>query len=913
MQSPESSPGSRFEAFIDYLERRGFAVGVPERARALAVATTLAARGAPVSSWLASVGPVVCRSAAEQAQFDEALRWWQSATEGRAVSSSSPPSSPSIPPPARWGVRAAVGALIAILAVVAALNEGRWLGLGAVADETVPPNAVASDASSAQSSDQDERRYSGRDSSRSLPPLAAQKDDPVQARPKDTEPSAEGPKGAGFDPAASQQDLQGEASLEKTEAFSPSSVRRRSWWRSIDVSVVLTALGPFALVLLVFVVWLRRLRTVLRRERIRGRTPLRRMLRRADHHRLFASGALRRSLQALRRPRPLGGYDLDAERTVVATAKAGGLVTPQWTPRLAAPEYLVLVDAGGFEDHRGRLFSSVVDGLANCGVHLTRFDFQDVPSRVWRQQATLTLDELFSRHPDDRLIVCGDGDSLFDPTTGQATTALFGLERWSQRTLLTPKPEMEWHAAERRLSEVHGFDIVSTASASLAAWAERVVQNGQEVLTVHPRIEFEGRPAHLVLQRVGHAKPSRQLIDEVLDELRRMEPDTFRWLCACAVYPALTWPLTLHLGKVLKDDHQRPLHREERLMALVRLPWFRQGWMPQWTRLALIASLTPQDEATVKDALQALIAREDGATDGIAIHARDEAADMNVSVPQDVVLVDFMAGRASSTGDFALRSELGRALGASHGRTMLRWLTVAFAGCVVWATLMLWPSRVPKGMVRIPAGAFVMGCDLERKGKQRADPDCESDEAPRRTERLPEFFIDRFEVTKNAYAECVADAVCTTDGLDTSPVDAQACTWPQPSLGDHPINCVTRTQAAVYCAWLGRRLPTSAELEKACRGDDGRRYCWGERVPSGSMALLNIAETPDHSDGIERTAYVGAHAAGVSPYGVHDLLGNVWELTSEEEPKTKMVIVKGGAWRSEVATARASNRSRLPG
>ena len=81
-----------------------------------------------------------------------------------------------------------------------------------------------------------------------------------------------------------------------------------------------------------------------------------------------------------------------------------------------------------------------------------------------------------------------------------------------------------------------------------------------------------------------------------------------RWLRACAVFPALSWPVTCHLGQHLTDDSGRPLFTEERLLRLVRLPWFRHGKMPDWLRLELIDAMDPGERAEVRRSLRELLA-----------------------------------------------------------------------------------------------------------------------------------------------------------------------------------------------------------------------------------------------------------------------------------------------------------------
>ena len=170
------------------------------------------------------------------------------------------------------------------------------------------------------------------------------------------------------------------------------------------------------------------------------------------------------------------------------------------------------------------------------------------------------------------------------------------------------------------------------------------------------------------------------------------------------------------------------------------------------------------------------------------------------------------------------------------------------------------PAAVVEDMVEIPAGPFTMGNDS-------ADPE----DAPAHQVDLPAYDIDRFEVTNADFAAFVQAA-----GYVTEVESAGKKNWRDEfaeGKENHPVTRVNWNDAAAYCEWLGKRLPTEAEWEKAARGEDGRSFPWGN---DWDPSKANVKET-----GLRDTVAVGSFGAGASPYGVEDLAGNVWEWTAD--------------------------------
>jgi len=202
-------------------------------------------------------------------------------------------------------------------------------------------------------------------------------------------------------------------------------------------------------------------------------------------------------------------------------------------------------------------------------------------------------------------------------------------------------------------------------------------------------------------------------------------------------------------------------------------------------------------------------------------------------------------------------------------------------------------------MVDIPAGPFSMGTD-------RGNPD----EQPAHEVDVPAFQMDKFEVTNADFA-----AFVEATGYQTEAEKRGASRMWRDEYGDgkddHPVVRASWNDAVAYCTWLGKRLPTEAEWEKAARGPEGFRYPWGNDYDA---TKVNGKES-----GLRGTTVVGSYPP--NGYGLLDMAGNVWEWTSDwyqaypANPMPdqfygeKFRVVRGGGWFEEAPQLVTYNRN----
>ncbi|MDI6784082.1 MAG: bifunctional serine/threonine-protein kinase/formylglycine-generating enzyme family protein [bacterium] len=205
-------------------------------------------------------------------------------------------------------------------------------------------------------------------------------------------------------------------------------------------------------------------------------------------------------------------------------------------------------------------------------------------------------------------------------------------------------------------------------------------------------------------------------------------------------------------------------------------------------------------------------------------------------------------------------------------------------------------TPVPSVMVVVPGGEFIMGSDsgnLDERSEHRAF--------------VNTFLIDAYEVS-NAQYKAFIDA-----NSYPAPAGWKNRLYPA-GQANYPVTKVSWSEASSYAAWVGCRLPTEAEWEKAARGSDGRTYPWGNQFIDNACNYLGSnygGPTP-----------VGIFPKGRSPFGGYDMAGNIAEWTADVyqlyagnpalaywNTNPGLRVVRGGAFDSPKDSLRTAARA----
>ena len=207
-------------------------------------------------------------------------------------------------------------------------------------------------------------------------------------------------------------------------------------------------------------------------------------------------------------------------------------------------------------------------------------------------------------------------------------------------------------------------------------------------------------------------------------------------------------------------------------------------------------------------------------------------------------------------------------------------------------------KSAPPGMTRIPAGSFefqVEGVMVEGWNMVGVDVQYPWETAPRRYHRQPltlkAFYIDTYPVSNAQFKKFVDTAKYHPADDYNFLKDWKDGTYPE-GWGNKPVTWVSLEDARAYAAWAGKRLPHETEWQYAAQGGDGRLYPWGNAMNAEAIPPVcidkNVLRPPTDVD---------AFPKGASPFGVMDLVGNVWQWTDEyRDEHSRGGILRGGSY-----------------
>jgi hypothetical protein len=559
----EKAPPCRIDAeglarFLDELKSSGYRIGSDQHVLAADLLAALAARGGlPATAEFAQLlSPLVCKSARQQVEFPGKLeRWLQTSLQHAAVAAA--PKTSMAPDSHRLAGflnrierRNRIGAWVMAAVVVGVIGAAVWVYRPRVG----PPQAPTS----------------------------------IGAATLAPPPTKE----------------------------TVNEVRKQA---AVSVGAILLACAG----LLVFfggawaLIWRRRARLFLSRRSDAAPPDITQVNVQAMVEALLPAPVIAPLARAMRRRVELPSTDIAVEPTLEQTLNHGGWFTPVYGRIRVPPEYLILVNRTGSLDPGAALARELMVRLSRSAVIAQCFYFDNDPrvlvpfkpmrGRAWDQGRPILLREVESLYGNLRLVVVADAGAIaaMAPAEVDAWTGRFS--GWADRNLLSTAPVDGFSPGHSALARQFTLFL---ASESGFAELGRKLETGRS--TLHSAVVSLPPVPEILLTRPAQwlepMEPDTHRIDGLFLALRAyLGANGFRWLAACAAYPVIHANLTLYLGQTLHREDGSPVFQPLTLACLNRLVWFRQGHMPNWLRIALLNSMSPEAERETRSALEGLL------------------------------------------------------------------------------------------------------------------------------------------------------------------------------------------------------------------------------------------------------------------------------------------------------------------
>jgi formylglycine-generating enzyme required for sulfatase activity/DNA-binding beta-propeller fold protein YncE len=600
----------QLELLLERLRQDGFRVGGAETLRLYQLLVALVERGVPLESperLARLLGPVLCRSAREQETFQRHMEeWWPgpvvvvvSEVPEKLQALGAAPRAPQTVSAEPLSGPAAE--LDAALRGVERHRQGalRWLPTTPLA---LALTAAMTAAGLAGVAELRKRLIQG------LPPVAQPAPSTIRQLPS---PAPQSPP---------------RSQLGLAPAPEPAAVLARDDGLFLLPSELALLLSVGLLASLLGVQgavrgwWWREARLLLERLQLEGDPELHRLSLGELERQLVALPEAHRIGRALNHWQRLPSEELDGAATVEASLEVGGWLSPRYGERRQRQNYLFLLEQESLVDHQTRHLRAWLEGLRGEGVLAEWVCFQREPLFCQGPEGhgpRRRLAELAALHPDALVVVVADGERLFSPVDGAPRPWLRQLAAWPRQILLTPRPSERWGSLEMELAK-HLPVLPATPEGllQLGGWLRQAPTLPYALVSADALAERANepvRPEPPLLQGsatpwLERTPPALAVVEELLTQLRTfLGPEGFYWLAACAVFPELHWSITVHLGQRLRGADDQPLPRNCPLPRLACLPWLRHGYLPDWLRLALIQTLTPAQEAAVREELTILL------------------------------------------------------------------------------------------------------------------------------------------------------------------------------------------------------------------------------------------------------------------------------------------------------------------
>jgi len=623
----------------------------------------------------------------------------------------------------------------------------------------------------------------------------------------------------------------------------------------------------------------------------------------------------------------------DIHATVKRVTTQGDTADPVYKYQRKHVEYLMIVEQNTYKNHTAAFIKSIHSTLNNNNIDVLLFTFDTDPRILYTKlnRKKYTINQVFAQYSHAVLLYFGSASLWFDTQNYRIYPWTNLLKRWQQRYWFPDSSPDNWHLTEQTGSKIFP-NVLPFSLDALKLLTNHFLQNSQTsgFTPEHWKNDFD-----YALTDVNTQIP--------LDVIAlHFHPLVRVWIAACAVYPEVSWDLTLELGKILSHEEYN-LCSAENILQLLRLDWFKLGYIPPEIRFALMETWLPPDvnvfvnrhivKLMQSDACKDILQKHPAFRMQLAIHEllaetneqkRNKIAeklkkDIEVSGTADFVALQYINEAELSPVFFRLPDELLIMFERITGKKLKTKKE---------------PFEEPE-MVFVKGGTFMMGTDDFENAKPPHDV------------TVSNFYIGKYEVTIQEYMAFVEDTKgnkpewleegnsynINENGKDKDYYRKQGMSLDEKDKRK-PITGVSWNNAVAYCDWLSKKtnkkysLPSEAQWEYAAGG--GVKYPINSKYAGGRTKWAgtnNESELGDYA-WYDKNSNSTTHEVGTTPkansLGIYDMSGNVWEWCldtwhSNYENATKNGsawidnsssgrVFRGGGWGGSASSCRVANR-----
>jgi tetratricopeptide (TPR) repeat protein len=285
---------------------------------------------------------------------------------------------------------------------------------------------------------------------------------------------------------------------------------------------------------------------------------------------------------------------LSIPATIKDTIQSGGCPQLAYAPLTQQQQYVVLIDRANPKSMLTRLFSWLVNSIADDGIPVAIFYYdKNFMCYSGSFPGGLALQRLAETHTNATLIIIGKAYELvYAAYPVIEEKFLRELNRWQSKAIITPLPIKDWSAKEKVL--LQNFILLPADTSSL-----------QKLM---PALREKIKPNTSLLEITAIESYSIKDTDfqdiAALRSYLNNDETLFQWLCAACIYPRLNWEVLVEIGKAILDKYGEPEKLNyTNLLKLCRISWMQQGVFPQITRLELLKTLSAENEICARQQL----------------------------------------------------------------------------------------------------------------------------------------------------------------------------------------------------------------------------------------------------------------------------------------------------------------------